>query len=199
MMIKKQRESRRERHIKTNIDFEEWIEKLNIDIDEGYEEIKSEIVDYFKYSDIEIEEYFNAMTDDYLMSREKEILEEMIAMINEHEKKREEKVQGLDKRLDSQEGERKQNLLFFCENLENQLIDIAFILEPEVKQLTENKRREFLKEIEQNLAKNEEYVKEINDRQIETFKKFEDMRLEVEGRWRKLRHDEALQQFSEEI
>lgn len=45
-------------------------------------DIKKEIVEYFKFSDIEIEEYFNSMSDDYLLSREKDILEEMKTMID---------------------------------------------------------------------------------------------------------------------
>ena len=44
---------------------------------EGYGAIKSDVVDYFKLSDIEIEEYFKSMSDEYLLSREKELLDEM--------------------------------------------------------------------------------------------------------------------------
>lgn len=69
-MIKKQRESRRDRHIKTLVDYENWVENLNLDIEEGYKEIKDEVVEYIRYNDIEITEYFNSMSDDYLMSRE---------------------------------------------------------------------------------------------------------------------------------
>lgn len=43
-------------------------------------------------SDIEIEEYFNAMTDEYLLSREKELLDEMKLLVEEHERKRNERV-----------------------------------------------------------------------------------------------------------
>ncbi|KRX00538.1 hypothetical protein PPERSA_04559 [Pseudocohnilembus persalinus] len=132
-MVKKQRYSRRERHIKVTDDFENWVQKLNADLDDGYKGIKSDVVDYFKLSDIEIEEYFNSMSDEYLLSREKELLDEMRLLIEEHEKNRNERVQGLDTRLDSQEQERKDNLDFFVENWENQLNEIAFMLKPEKK------------------------------------------------------------------
>lgn len=61
-------------------------------MDDGYKGIKSDVVDYFKLSDIEIEEYFNSMSDEYLLSREKELLDEMRLLIEEHEKNRNERV-----------------------------------------------------------------------------------------------------------
>lgn len=63
-------------------------------------------MEYFKLSDIEIEEYFNSMSDEYLLTREKEILEEMVHMISDHEQKRNDRVHGLDERLDEQETEK---------------------------------------------------------------------------------------------
>lgn len=53
-MIAKQRESRRERHLQTLVEFEEWIENLFKDTENNYEDIKYDIQDYFKESDQEI-------------------------------------------------------------------------------------------------------------------------------------------------
>lgn len=53
-------------------------------------------------------------------------------MIVNQEKKRTENIQGLDKSLEKLENERESNFEYFRTSLKNSLIDVAFILEPEV-------------------------------------------------------------------
>jgi len=53
-MIKKQRESRREKHIKTLNDFEKWTESLAKDAIDNYAEIKEDIEGYFVQHDKEL-------------------------------------------------------------------------------------------------------------------------------------------------
>lgn len=50
-MIAKQKESRRERHIKATKEFEKWVERLTKNIDEAYKEIKSDVIGFFEDSD----------------------------------------------------------------------------------------------------------------------------------------------------
>jgi len=62
-MIKKQRESRREKHIKTLNDFEKWTESLAKDAIDNYAEIKEDIEGYFVQNDKELNEYFDKFSD----------------------------------------------------------------------------------------------------------------------------------------
>lgn len=76
-MIKKQRESRRDKHIKTLNDFEKWTESLANDVIDSYAEIKEDIEGYFTLNDEELNSYFDKFTDKELLSREKDLLDEI--------------------------------------------------------------------------------------------------------------------------
>jgi hypothetical protein len=64
----------------------------------------------------------------------------MVTIVDEHEDKRNRKIDGLYESLDKLEDERLQNMIFFCDNLQNSLIDIAYLLEPDVILLVNAKR-----------------------------------------------------------
>ena len=51
------------------------------------------------------------------MKREKDLLDEMKNIVNQHEDKRNKKINGLFESLDKLENERLQNMIFFCDNL----------------------------------------------------------------------------------
>jgi predicted nuclease with TOPRIM domain len=57
------------------------------------------------------------MSDAELMLRERDLLEEMHRMVEEHARRRTDRVQGLDRRLDELEDEREKNLYFFTQTL----------------------------------------------------------------------------------
>jgi hypothetical protein len=57
------------------------METLEGDVNESYTQIRKDIESYFEVSNQEITEYFNNKTDVYLLSREKEILQEMKSFV----------------------------------------------------------------------------------------------------------------------
>lgn len=116
-MIAKQKESRRDRHIKTLNDFEKWTESLANDAAESYIDIKHDIAKYFEDQDKDLTVYFNKFTDAALLKREKDILDEINKVVIDCGKRKEAKVDNLDNRLEGLEKEREKNLTFFCDKL----------------------------------------------------------------------------------
>jgi DNA-binding ferritin-like protein (Dps family) len=52
VLLAKQKESRRERHITANKEFEKWVDRLTKNIDEAYKEIKKDVIGFFEESDL---------------------------------------------------------------------------------------------------------------------------------------------------
>ncbi|KAL4438837.1 hypothetical protein ABPG74_016557 [Tetrahymena malaccensis] len=198
-MIQKQRESRRDRHIKTLNDFEKWTESLSNDVVDSYTEIKHDIEDYFIQHDKELNAYFDKFSDQELLKREKDLLDEINQIVVECGIKKENKVDNLDNRLEDLEKEREKNLKFFCDKLEFTLIDIAFELEPQVKVLVDIKRREFEQIVAQKRIENDDYIAKIKQQQKESFEAFVQRQNQVDKRWRKLKHDAAFEEFMVDI
>lgn len=157
-MIAKQKESRRDRHIKTLNDFEKWTESLAHDAAESYIDIKHDIAKYFEDQDKDLTLYFDKFTDAALLKREKDILNELNTVVVDCGKRKEAKVDNLDDRLEALEKEREKNLTFFCDKLQFALIDIAFELEPQVNVMIEAKREEYKNLVAEKRAQNEEYI-----------------------------------------
>lgn len=84
-MIAKQKESRRDRHIKTLNDFEKWTESLSLDAAESYIDIKNDIEKFFEDQDKELVQYFDKFTDAVLLKREKDLLDELnkVVIVNQ--------------------------------------------------------------------------------------------------------------------
>lgn len=80
-MIAKQKESRRDRHIKTLNDFGKWTESLSKDVIESYADIKFDIERAFEQQDKDLHAYFQTFTDKELLRREKDILDELIKVV----------------------------------------------------------------------------------------------------------------------
>lgn len=57
----------------------------------------------------------------------------------------------------------------------------------------------YRQQVQDNKQRNEGFVNEINDFQIKSFQEFREKKGEIENRWKKLRHEEALQDFENEI
>ena len=64
----------------------------------------------------------------------------------------------MDQRLDDLECERQRSLSFFCDRYFNNLMDIAFILEPEINELVQEHRQLFEKIVEEHKESNKVYV-----------------------------------------
>ncbi|EGR27437.1 hypothetical protein IMG5_196200 [Ichthyophthirius multifiliis] len=198
-LIEQQRENRREKHLKTLNDFEKWIESLEKDVLLNYKEIKNDIDNYFIINDKQLDDYFEKLNDDVLLKREKNIIQEINDIVKQCEVKKKNKVNNLDEKLEELEKERENNFIFFCNKLEFSLIEIAFMLEPQVKELVNIKRDEFQKSVKENRILNEEYVKNTEEQQLKALENFIQKRDQKILRWKQLKHDEALNIFNVEI
>ena len=198
-MIAKQKQSRRKRHIDFLIEFEIVIEALYKSTDSNCKGIKVEIEFFFQQSDLEINKYLDSLTDGELLTRELDFIDDLNQTIMKHQQKRSDKLFSLYSLLNGQETERQNTITVLCDKLEEDLLETAFFLEPEVKTLIREKNEVLEKDTQEFINKNKEHLEIFNKIQIETFEKFEEMSHLKEKQWRLLKHDEALRNFRTDI
>lgn len=198
-LIAKQKESRRDRHIKATKEFEKWVERLTKNIDEAYKDIRQDVIGFFEESDHAINAYYESLTDDKLLSREIEFIDDLKNIIHDHKSRRDDKVSNLDQRLDELEDERTRSLQFFRDKYFNNLFEISFILEPQIRQIIAQHQKDHEQVVADKKAQNDDYVQLVNTRQKDTFIKYEQMRKDKEQRWRELKHDKYIQDFLTDI
>ena len=84
-MIEKQIDSRRTRHIKLITDFDNWKEKMYAAVAKNYSEIKIDSEEFLAKKDKDINQYWSEIKESYLLTREKEILEEITSFCANNE------------------------------------------------------------------------------------------------------------------
>ncbi|CAD8079070.1 unnamed protein product [Paramecium primaurelia] len=199
LLIERQKDTRREKHLKFCDEFEKWVNRLNKNLEEAYKDIKRDITDFFSESDQQITNYYQTLTDEALLKREIEFVESIHSTVNAHREKRETKVNTLDKRLEDLEKERFRSLELFCNRFQEGLIDVAFQLEPEITAHVDTFREEFRKVVAEKRAENQVYVQEVNRQHQETFKQYDETQIQKEQRWRDLKHQHYIEEFNIDI
>lgn len=198
-MIAKQKESRRKRHIDFLNEFEKVMETLYKTTESNCRGIKQEIEIFFQQSDHAINSYLDSLTDGELLTRELDFIGDLNATIRKHQEKRSEKLFSLYTLLQGQEIERQNTIAVCSERLQEDLLETAFILEPEVRALVREKVLKMEADTQEFCARNKDHLEAFNKIQNDTFEKFEEMSHAKEKRWRLLKHDEALRNFRTDI
>jgi len=198
-MIARQKESRRKRHITFLNEFEKVIETLYKTTETNCKGIKQEIEIFFQQSDLAINKYLDSLTDGELLTRELDFIDDLNQTIRKHQEKRSEKLFSLFSLLQGQETERQNTISVLCERLQEDLLETAFILEPEVMVLIREKTLNLDKDTQEFCSQNKDHLEIFNRIQSETFEKFEEMSHLKELRWRLLKHDEGLRNFRTDI
>ena len=67
MLVERQKDSRRERHLKFCDEFDRWVSRLSKNLEEAYKDIKRDITDFFSESDTQITSYYETLTDEALL------------------------------------------------------------------------------------------------------------------------------------
>ncbi|CAK83011.1 unnamed protein product (macronuclear) [Paramecium tetraurelia] len=199
LLIERQKDNRREKHLKFCDEFEKWVNRLNKNLEEAYKDIKRDITDFFSESDQQITNYYQTLTDEALLKREIEFVESIHSTVNAHREKRETKVNALDKRLEDLEKERFRSLELFCNRFQEGLIDVAFQLEPEITAHVDTFREEFRKVVAEKRAENQVYVQDVNRQHQKTFKLYDETQIQKEQRWRDLKHQHYIEEFNVDI
>ncbi|KAM3127171.1 hypothetical protein pb186bvf_020726 [Paramecium bursaria] len=199
VLVETQKESRRDRHIKLQNEFERWVNRLTKNIDEAYKDIKRDIFEFFENSDKEINNYYDSLTDEALLKREIDFMDILKKTVSEHKQKRDSKISNLDQRLSDLEKERQRSLELFCNKLQDGLIDVAFQLEPEIKEFIQVYRVEFQELVKSKQEQNIIYVQDVNTRQATAFVTYQEIQIQKEQRWRDLKHQNYINLFNTEI
>jgi len=198
-MIREQKDRRRERHFLLLVDFEKTVEGLYNEIDGEYEAIKEDVTSFYKENDLQIQEYFKQFTPATLLRLDKTCLDDIKTYIASKQEQRGDKIMNLLGKLTDVEHEREKNMINILEDLKFSLIDNAYYLSHQVEELIKEEEVKYEEVINQHKEENEVYVDETNNSQREAFAKFEELAIEVEKKWRRIHHDEALRLFREEM
>ncbi|CAG9311274.1 unnamed protein product [Blepharisma stoltei] len=194
-MIQKQKESRRLRHLNLLKEFEGWIEALYDNLAHSGEDMIFKWEQFAKASQDDLDKMLDGLSDDVLLSKELEWLKAAFDNYDNHLKKRREEAETLRSGLFKLEKDRQTSVDSFVNLLKDQLIEIAFMLAPEVEVLVGEKRSFVMQTVEERekhiiglmekLWAGEEILRETYKERIEA----------KEEMWRTVHHDYTLQQF----
>ena len=104
-------------------------------------------------------------------------------------------LSGFLTKLNIFETERGENLNELCDEILVTLINIAFILEEPANVLVEERRSNLSGFIVNNEALNKVFVDNQYASEEDKFRRFEEMAVAKEKRWRRLKHDEAIDDY----
>lgn len=198
-MILEQKRRRRMEHINEMHDFEKDIQNFKEIQQQKIDNLKKEVENYESNMNDMIEQYMDNLSPEHLLQREEDIVQE-IGDFNQSIKTRMlVKLENIDSDLDQFEDEFYDSIQSNVENLEEALIDIAFKLQPEIKETIEKIRQGFKGDIESNKASNKEYYETAKKRIEDKIKQVQTMCDEKIALWRKIKHDAVMKEFSEHI
>lgn len=114
---------------------EKYVEQFFENFCDRKNEIKERIKIFFAGSDSEIEEIMKGLSDDLLLANEIAYVNAIWEKVSLHREQRKEEVKNLRENLDDLKVFQKKGSGGYLKSMRENLINIAFILEPEVDKL----------------------------------------------------------------
>ncbi len=120
-------------------------------------------------------------------------------MINRNKKERTESLNGLGNRLELGSKSYQDKFSKMLNFWEHDLMNISFILEPEIKLQRRSLEEGFRVQTQNIMERNKQFFAAIELDQSRSFQTFEEKKDYFEKHWRKLKHDQAIQSFLADI
>ena len=194
-MMARQKVSRRERHLKHLVDYENWLEafyeQLRVNAVEAEEEWKL----YSAASQREMTRTLDEFTDSYMVSREIEWVQAAYDHLVNHIRKRREEILGTEDKLRKIEKDRVATVNRFIKELEQALNDAAFVLPPQVEEILLTKAKDAQEVEKARLASLEWFMDGVQMEEEEVTKRYLERMQAKEQRWREVHHDQCVQDF----
>jgi len=134
-MIEAQRDSRRQRHIAALKESQNFIDQFYNNFSERKNEIRERSRVFTMASDAEISDLMASLTDENLLANEITYLNGVWDKVSQHRSARKTDTDQLRKDFDDLRAFQAKGSTGFLNTLRQQLLDIAFLLEPEVNKL----------------------------------------------------------------
>lgn len=198
-MILNQRRERRMQHINELHDFENVIKGVKDKSQNKITEIKKQVEAFETGTGLMIDGYLNSVDKEHMTEREDDIVNELHGFVEDIEQRMLSKLENINNNLDECEDFFYDNIQQEVDDLRDTLIDIAFVLKPEVIQITENIRKTFKDDIESGKVQNKEYYEALEKRIKLKIEDTKSIALEREAQWRKIKHDMVMNDFTQEI
>lgn len=176
-------------HINEMHDFEKDITDLK-DISQGkIEALKKEVENYEENLNNIIDQYMNNLSDDHMLQREIDIIDEIEGFGQDIKGRMLLKLENIDKNLDQLEDEFFDSIQDNVDNLEEALVEIAFKLKPEISGIIQKIRDGFKDDIALNKKLNKEYYETAKTRIEAKIEEVLEKCKQKQATWRKLKHD----------
>ena len=191
-MLMEQKRRRRAQHNSQIEDFE-GMRKGLIDYNDGERNKVKHDIDQFQLDmDNVTKNYFEQQDVSYLVIREDDLIPEIWENARLKEGEMLDKLQHIRQKLTRLEEDFQSGFDKNVNDLEVDLISIAYLQKPEIHNITEEIRESFKNEVENRIKQNEEYYETVCNNVNERIKKLNDGSAEREAQWRRIKHQEVI-------
>lgn len=191
--------SRRENHLATLGHFESDLEAYLGSLAEINAVARSEAQEFLKISNSEAEDLAGSLTDEKLLSREKDVLREIEQAVEEQGARRLDKVQAVRAAFAERDAERTQQVRQLTDTLWQKLLDCAFVLEDEARRTAQELADRTQARQAQEREDNDQFVLQLEKSERDRFEELKAALLGKQLRWKQLKHEEAFRQFEEDL
>lgn len=165
IMIEAQRDSRRQRHIEALKECEKFVEQFYDSFAERKNEIKDHIKSFFAGSDAEIDSIMKGLTDELLLANEIQYVNGVWEKVGMHRQARKDQLAHLRASFDDLRSYQKKGSGGYLDSMRANLINIAFLLEPEVDGLIKEWVSKESNRYEQEHKSNDEFYAEFVEKE----------------------------------
>ena len=194
-MIEAQRDSRRQRHISALNESHKFIDQFYDNFCERKSEIKEKSRIFVTASDTDIEEVMSGLTDEMLVSNEVTYVNGIWDRVSQHRNARKADSDQLRENFDKLKIFQKKGSQGFLNKLRDDLIGVAFLLEPQVDALMIDFKEKDEKKYENEHVENDTFFDEVVKSDQEKFERHYAIWKESVVRFHKLKQEDAIQRF----
>jgi len=198
-VFEKMKTTRRAMHIEALNEYESWAETFIEGIKERFEERKKKTEMIKTNAGEEIEQLLNGMTDEALLAGDLEHVTHAWDKVLEIKKQRKEELSELDTALHELARIKRKSIMEYVTNLKEKLIDIAFILEPEVVTIIQEMLEKYKEELDKEDKEINEYLKGQADENQKIFENYYARWKQKKEQFHILKQNEAVQNFKNKL
>eukprot|EP01022_Parablepharisma_sp_SALTPOND_P020323 TRINITY_DN366_c0_g1_i1.p2 TRINITY_DN366_c0_g1~~TRINITY_DN366_c0_g1_i1.p2 ORF type:complete len:1259 (+),score=293.33 TRINITY_DN366_c0_g1_i1:32345-36121(+) len=198
-MFDKMKETRRAKHIEALNEYESWIETFGESMKERYEDRKSQSNSLRDTTGAEVERTLADMTDQTLLASDLEYVTYAWDHVAEIRKERKQEIGLLGNSLRELHRVKKNSIIEYITNLKAKLIDIAFLLEPQIVGIIQEILDKQQKELEEEGKEIDTYLADVSEREQKLFEEYYKRWKEKKERFHLLKQNEAIENFKKRL
>ena len=168
-MIENQRDSRRQRHIEALKECEKFVEQFYDTFQERKNDIRERVKIFFSGSDVEIEEIMGGLTDHLLLANELAYVNGVWEKVSQHRDARKDELSHLRASFDDLKTFEQKGSGGYLKSMRENLVNIAFFLEPEVDKLMQDWIRKEAEKYSQEHNSNDAFYYELVQKEKDKF------------------------------